>query len=323
MSWLKNLAQSACVTDQGCDAWAYAHNYLFDTRLTDERRNAYEAHCAAKKMPTDSSWQAAHADYARNRIKVGKPMVAETFHTINDAAHADLGDDLTLLRCEDLTRALNHHHCELDKLSDWLAVRDGQQRKHITAPQARAKIRDFLDDWNEQHKYWPAFAAFEHELGEAKQLAKTDWPLEVRNRLGLAHYDGKLSVPVALMRVPAMDIKAAARKHDAAAFARPTVLDGEMNRYFHPTPAEFPFGATLHLDPRLCGQRMTAEILCFPVDYQVDHLVAVGSIDLPPPAHCLRNLRNAHLAGLRREPGGAGFGDTIMAGDCHGGAPCR
>jgi hypothetical protein len=206
---------------------------------------------------------------------------------------------------------------------DWLFVWDGGLRKRSKPAYARSKLRDFLDDWNGQRKYWPAFAAFEHELGAARKLAKTDWPHEIRNRLGMAQYDGKVETPIALMRVPSADIKAAALPHRAAAFARPTVLDGEMNRYFFPTPAAFQFGATLHLDSLQCGMRMTAEILCFPVEYQVDHLVAVGSITLPPPAHCLRNLRIAHLLGLRKEPGGAGFGDLIGAHDCHGGAPCR
>ena len=97
----------------------------------------------------------------------------------------------------------------------------------------------------------------------------------------------------------------------------------EMNHYFFPTPADFAFGGTMHLAPIGGGLPMTAEILCFPVDYQVDHLVTAGTINRPPPAHCLRNLRNAHLRGLRNEPGGAGFGDIIGAEDCHGGAPCR
>jgi hypothetical protein len=323
MSWLKDLAQSTCDPKQGCDVWAYAHNYLFESRLSDARRKKYEAHCAARQVPTGSSWIEAHAGHVQNTIKVSRPFVAETFRDINEEAQTDLGDDLVILRCEDLTRALAHHGCSLNQLQDWLAVRDGQQRKHITTAQARSKLRDFLADWNQQRKLWPAFAAFEHELGEARQLARTDWPHELRNRLGMAHYDGKLSVPVALMRVPAQEIKASARALGMAAFARPTVLDGEMNRYYYPSPAEFPFGATLHLDPLLCGQRMTAEILCLPLDYKVEHLIAVASLSLPPPGHCLRNLRNSHLLGLRREPGGDVFGDLIEAHDCQGGTPCR
>lgn len=323
MSWLKDLAQSTCDPKQGCDVWAYSHNYLFESRLSDERRKKYETHCVSRQVPASSSWVEAHAGHVQNTIKVSRPFVAQTFHDINEEAQTDLGDDLVILRCEDLTRALSHHGCSLNPLQDWLAVRDGRQRKHITAVQARSKLRGFLDDWNQQRKLWPAFAAFEHELGDARKLAKTDWPHELRNRLGMAHYDGKSSVPVALMRIPVPDIKAAARALNVAAFARPTVLDGEMNRYYYPTPADFPFGATLHLDPHLCGERMTAEILCLPLDYRVEHLVAVASVHLPPPEHCLRNLRNSHLLGLRREPGGDVFGDLIEAHDCQGGAPCR
>lgn len=323
MSWLEDIARSTCDPKQGCDAWAYAHNYLAEGRLTPARRDKYEAHCAALKLPTGASWTYAHSNHVQKTVKVTKPFVAETFHAINDGAQTELGDDLVVLRCEDLTRALANHQCRLDDLRTWLAVRDGSARKNIKVANAQSKIRDFLDDWNGRRSYWPAFAAFEHELGAASTLGKSDWPHQIRDRLGLAHYDGKVGTPVALMRVPVPEIKAAASTRQAEAFARPTVLDGEMNRYYFPTPVDFDFGATLHLDPAHCGRAMTAEILCFPVDYRVDHLIAVGLVDRLLPPHCLRELRNRHLAGLQQEPGGAGFGAVIACEDCTAGAPCR
>jgi len=312
-----------CDPEESCDGWAHAHNYLFEDRLSVDRRRDYEAHCSAMGVSTAGDWLAAHASFVQRTIKVAKPFVPETFRSVNAPAVATVASDVVTLRCEDLTRALSDHGCTLDELRDWLLVRDGGLRSNLKPAYVRSKLRDFLDDWNGQRKHWPAFAAFEHELGDAQRLAHTDWPHAIRDRLGMAHYDGSPERPVALMRVPAADIFAAARSHTAAGFTRPTVLDGETNRYFFPTPSGFPFGATVHLDPIGSGLPMTAEILCFPVDYEVDHLVAAGTINRPPPAHCLRNLRNAHLLGLHNEPGGTGFGEIIGANDCHGGAPCR
>lgn len=323
MSWLRELAQSTCVPEQSSDVWACSHNYLFEERLTDERHKQYEDHCAEKKVSAYTSWTEAHTGYVQKNVKCHRPDVAETFKEINAKAQTDLSNDVFVLRCEDLTRPLKEHRCELKQLQDWLAMHDGQlQRKHIKSDYARAKLRDFLDDWNGRRRLWPAFAAFEHELGDAHQLVKQhNWPETLRNRLGMAHYDGKLSIPVALMRVPAWEIKAAASAQNCAAFAQPTVLDGNFNHYYHPTPADFSFGASIHLDPQLCGQRMTAEILFLPLDYRLEHLVAVSYIDTPLPAHNLCHLRNRHLLGLRQEPGASTFGDLIRASDCTGGGP--
>jgi hypothetical protein len=327
MSWLLDLARSTCDPKQACDVWAYGHNLLFEERLSEDRFQAYAKHCADLKVPVSTSWNAAHTAYVQNRIKVGKPFSAETFHVINDEAQTEaVGDDAFLLRCEDLRRPLQAHGVSAKDLAFWLGIAQGRfvkGSKGITKANARAKLANFLDDWNGLRKDWPAFCAFEHELGGAEALAKGPWAETLRNRLGMAHYDGTLAVPVALMRVPVAQVRAAAVDAKAAPLARPTLLDGEMNRYYYPTPAGFAFGSTLHLDPALCGQQQTAEILAFPVEYRVEHLVAVGTMNSPLPAHCLRNLRNRHLEGLRTEPGGDVFGDIIESHDCHGGAPCR
>ncbi len=322
MTWLTALAQTLCSPELDCVNWAHAHNYLFEMRLTDERRQAYEGYCAGQSVPLESSWSNAHRAYVERRIKGRKPFVAETFGDLNETAHAEIADDLLILRLESLNSPLQHQRLPLSDLCDWLDIANNRRlKKHVDARRAEARLEEFLEAWNEQRDFRPAFAAFEHELGSAAGLAKQDWPHLLRNRLGLAHYDGGERVPVALMAISPAEVKAAAGVHAAAPFARPTVLDGTLNPYFFPTPANFHFGATLDLDPGTAWT-FTGEILHFPVDYRPEHLIAVGEISAPLSEHCLRGLRNRHVRGLRTEPGGAGFGDLIGSADCHAGPPC-
>ena len=324
MTSLTALARSLCSPALDCVSWAYAHNYEFETRLTDRRRQAYESYCAGQSVSDQTSWSNAHKAFVEARIKGRKPFVPDTFGDINADAQTDaIADDLLILRIEDLRRPLVDQKLELTDLRDLQDIaRDRFQRKNVTPVRAQARLEEFLDNWNGRRDFRPAFAAFEHELGSVDDLATGDWPHLLRNRLGLAHYDGTERVPVALMGIKPAEVRSAAARHVAASFARPTVLDGTSNPYFFPTPADFRFGATLDLDPG-AAWTFTSEILHFPVDYLPRHLIALGEIGVSVPPHCLRALRDRHLKGLQAEPGGAGFGELIGSADCHRGPPCR
>lgn len=324
MTSLTALARSLRSPALDCVSWAYAHNYEFETRLTDRRRQAYESYCAGQSVSDQTSWSNAHKAFVEARIKGRKPFVPDTFGDINADAQTDaIADDLLILRIEDLRRPLADQKLELTDLRAWLDIARGRLlKKDVNPARAQARLEEFLDNWNGQRDFRPAFAAFEHELGSADNLAAGDWPHLLRNRLGLAHYDGTERVPVALMGIKPAEVRAAAARQVAASFARPTVLDGTLNSYFFPTPADFRFGATLDLDPG-AAWTFTSEILHFPVDYLPRHLIALGEISVSLPPHCLRALRDRHLKGLQAEPGGAGFGELIGSADCLRGPPCR
>lgn len=324
MTWLTGMAQSLCSPALDCVNWAHAHNYLFETRLTDRRRQAYETHCAEQNVPVETSWSNAHQTYVEARVKRRKPFVPDTFSDINADAQTDaIADDLLILRLEDLRRPLADQKLDLANLRDWLDIARGRGfKKHVSKGLAQARLEEFLDQWTDRRDFRPAFAAFEHELGSAAGLAASDWPHVLRNRLGLAHYDGTERVPVALMGFKPEEVRSAAALHKATPFARPTVVDGSLNPYYFPTRADCRFGATLDLDLS-AAWAFTSEILHFPVGYRPDHLLALGEINAPMPTHCLRAARNRHLTGLQAEPGGAGFGEPIGSADCFRGAPCR
>ncbi|MDP1535352.1 MAG: hypothetical protein Q8L92_17375, partial [Rubrivivax sp.] len=286
-------------------------------------RQAYESHCAGQSVSDQTSWSSAHKAFVEARIKGRKPFVPDTFVDINADAQTDaIADNLLILRVEDLRRPLADQKLELTDLRAWQASARGRlQKKDVNPARAQARLEEFLDNWNSRRDFRPAFAAFEHELGSADNLATGDWPHLLRNRLGLAHYDGE-RVPVALMGIKPAEVRSVAARHVAASFARPTVLDGTLNGYFFPTPADIRFGATLDLDPG-AAWTFTSEILHFPVDYLPRHLIALGEIGASVPSRCLRALRDRHLKGLQAEPGGAGFGELIGSADCLRGPPCR
>jgi len=324
MTSLTALVRSLRLPELDCVSWAHAHNYEFETRLTDRRRQAYESHCAGQSVSDQTTWLNAHKDFVDARIKGRKPFVPDTFADINADAQTDaIADDLLILRVEDLRRPLADQKLELTDLRTWQDIARGRlHKKDVDPARAEARLEEFLDSWNGRRDFRPAFAAFEHELGSADNLATGDWPHLLRDRLGLAHYDGTERVPVGVMGIKPAEVRSAAARHVAASFARPTVLDGMVNRYFFPTPADFRFGATLHLDPG-AAWTFTSEILHFPVDYLPKHLIALGEISVAVPPHCLRALRDRHLKGLQAEPGGAGFGEFIGSADCLKGPPCR
>lgn len=324
MTSLTALSRSLCSPALDCVTWAHAHNYEFEARLTDRRRQAYESYCAGQSVSDRASWSNAHNTFVETRIKGRKPFVPDTFGDINGDAQTDaIADDLLILRVEDLRRPLVDQKLELTDLRALHDIARGRLLKKDVSPgRAQARLEEFLDNWNGRRDFRPAFAAFEHELGSADNLATADWPHLLRNRLGLAHYDGTERVPVALMGIKPAEVRFVAARHMAASFARPTVLDGTINPYFFPTPADLRFGATLDLNPNVAWT-FTSEILHFPVDYLPKHLIALGEIAVSLPAHCLRALRGRHLKGLQAEPGGAGFGEIIGSADCTRGPPCR
>ena len=68
-------------------------------------------------------------------------------------------------------------------------------------------VQKFLDEWNRNRDFRPAFAAWEDQLLD--EVAAPDWPDRLRDRMGLGHYNpaAGTSVPVALMRYTVHDIE--------------------------------------------------------------------------------------------------------------------
>jgi hypothetical protein len=116
------------------------------------------------------------------------------------------------------------------------------------AQRGNAAARDFLqglcDAWNMLRDKRPAYVTTEIQVEDTLADGVDHWAVQLRNRLGLGHYDpGRAGRPVEilLMRYTVAEVIAelAGQGHPAI----PTVLDGDINPFFFPSPRPGP-GAT-------------------------------------------------------------------------------
>jgi hypothetical protein len=168
------------------------------------------------------------------------------------------------------------------------------------------------------------FSGFLNDFGgNLEAFIKTDWPHILRDRLGLTHVSCTLGnpLPVALMSYTLDEVREAraiaTKKGAVASFARPTVLDGEMNAAFVPAPLQTggeSYGYTLDLANDAIPTAFTPELLTFPIDYQPRHIKALGFITRP---HVLQAdtamlvARNRHIQGLQAMPDFSSFGEVL------------
>lgn len=92
-------------------------------------------------------------------------------------------------------------------------------------------------------------------------------------------------------------------------FCAPTVLDGGLFEYFHPSPRACDWGVAVILDAAAGDESLVAELLHRRIDYRPEHLLRVGRVNRAPVADAdLLPLRNAHVGRLRRQSGRDDFG---------------
>jgi len=302
---------------------AYGHNYLFEERVASTRQEGYEA---ALGLPSASlkAWRNRHRDYVYRKVRViGQGETPETFTQANaEALLSGLDENQWIVRLENLDSVIARKGSAtaLSTIQDQLDLfRKGDDQ--ADALNARRFLEDLCETWNTavRRDRRPSFAAFLDEVEE--DLEATDWPNRLRDRLGLSHYDvldGGRPIPVALMRYRVEAVLEAAGDAEDRAFAVPTVLDGELNTHFFPSPAEASYGRTLGLLLDEDCERLVAEILHWRIDYTPDHIYKVGLItsSIPPYSRgaAFARLRDQHLFCLRYESNRNNFGQKILEG---------
>ena len=287
---------------------AAADNCRFDERAGAERWTAFEALLAPSGAITWDDWAEAYQLHLEQRCKVARPAVPDAFLDVNrEAWLSELSENQSLIRLEDLSRALQANNLGLEDLRDLLQRADGHD------DDASQAVRGFFEAWNERRDARPAFAAFWDEVQE--ELEDADWPHALRDRLGLGHYgcsEGQPQ-PIALMRYSVADVHAAQEEHQLrTACALPTVLDDGLNEFFFSVPREHPFGATVHLAPSQ-ADTLTAEVLHCRIDYERQHLCRLGEITRSgrPDNDQLREARDLHLYTLQEECKREDFGEPL------------
>lgn len=301
---------------------AYAHNYLFEERVSLERQRRYEKGFAPAKTEL-KAWKNSHKKYCSLKIKVSGGDVPETFLEMNRDALLSVWDEnqfvVRMERLDGIFSALSALDYNLPQMAEqweiWKETKDKPSEKE-KGEDAKAFLDNFCNQWNGLRDNRPLFAGFYDELKE--DIESDAWPKRIRNRLGLSHYNPglKKTIPVALMRYPAGCIlKGPGRPEKDRAFSVPTVLDGELNTHFFPSPRSEGYGRTLDLEPDPNGERLVSEILHRRMDYSPDHFHKFGEITTPIPkrdrGNALAELRNQHLFLLRVESEKEDFGADI------------
>jgi hypothetical protein len=273
---------------------AMADNVWFEERMDDARRIAFESDAVIDPgtMPLK--------DLIVRHVKENQEVhgVAETFlagHGL--ASYTALDEELAIVRLEKIQDPLDAQGLTFEDLQRTFeaAAGDGVDR--------------FLANWDTRRDARPAFVAFERDV--ADELAAPDWPLRLRNRLGLAHY-AMPDEPVALMRYTVREVLAEAGKAGAAtAFAVPTVLDSRPGPQFFPSPAGLPCGRAMPLRDGYDDAALVAEIVHARITYRRRHLIRLARLGDLPTSTELRTLRNHHLWVLRIAADRDDYGEEI------------
>ncbi len=276
---------------------ACADNIWFEECVSAARLGRFEA--AARTLPAPSALKQWQTDYCRTYVQSDDP---ETFH--NDLDPARLGPGLLdthqrIVRLECVPKGvLEKTGMEFDDL----------ERGLLTANHAVLDV--FLTQWNARRDHRPIFAAWKDELID--HLAHPGWADQIRDRLGLAHYNPREGgdIAVALMEYDvATVLRAATPLGIRQAFVRPTVLDSTPWPWFFPSPSDLPYGRTVNLDKT--SAVFAAELLHVHISYTRDHMKRLGWIRKPADLVDVSHLRNRHLAVLRAAAHRPDFGEDM------------
>jgi len=308
-SFLDQLSRSTDIKQA-----AIADNCRFDERVAPARWNAFEDWLEDQldqlPDPTQLDWKGWSEIKKLNEDKIAVSIVPYSFLEINCNAwlikDKDIETNRIVVRLENLTRWLEKENFSFETLQDLLDSKDADKQ---------ARLAHHVEEWNDIRDGRPMFAAFYDEV--QNEANNADWQHQLRDRLGLGHYNAtkNVPIPVALMRYSLDEVLAAAKSSTILipnAFALPTVLDGGMHEYFFPVPKERPCGATLHLGPNLANT-LTAEILHYRIDYKVEYLWKIAWITRPHQIDDknLCKARDSHLLALRKATGRPDFGEPM------------
>lgn len=325
---LLRLASDNAAIPEGTTTRCVAANFRWEQAVSPQRADEYNTYI--DDVLTHKDWQGEHTNFIRSFIHVAKdhPRAAESFMALNDKAHLNENLDNTyLLRLESLNGMVGSGLHGSFGETFWQRFFNSQKdlRKARLSDTDEQLRNEFFVQWNSQRiQARPMFSAFLNDFGgNLEAFIRTDWPHILRDRLGLTHFSCTVGnpLPVALMSYTLDEVRIAraisAKKGAVASFARPTVLDGEMNAAFIPAPLQEGgggYGYTLDLANKAIPTAFTPELLTFPIDYHPRHIKALGFITKP---HGLQTdtamlvARNHHVQGLQAIPAFRIFGEVL------------
>jgi hypothetical protein len=255
------------------------------------------------------AWNAHHDNYLDRSVRAGwrgdpfnaaDPACPETFTRqgpLDEFGYCD--DDLDLVRLEDLGAIARRTARSPESLRDLLST--AAIENQTTARLSRStqdEVQDVLATWQENSDLdnRPMFAGFWEHAQAALAHPRSGWADEVRDRLGLAHYDPALrarpdGIDVVVFRYPVSLLPRMAGE-EVRALARPTVLDGALSSAFCTAPAGTGRGSTIDLAAR--ADDAWDEVVHPAIPLQPQHVWAVDVVRTPSPTG-LAYARGIHL----------------------------
>ena len=275
------------------ESQANAENFILEERLPPAREERYGVF--VDSPGNIGPWRGRHNKYIRNHVYLNKGL-PETFADENlNNFWQGLEETQYLLRLENLHSALKLAKEDKDIFTAFQLCQKFLHDRHH--PDYLGFVEEFFSSWNAGRDLRPTFAGF---WGEVKGSFDNnldnddpDWPNQVRDRFGLGHYDpqGGEPIPILLLRYRLSEVNGLVGENGSAAI--PTVLDGDMNPFFGPTPANHQCGQALDLSPGN-DYNFYCEIIHRRIDFRPEHLYRVGWITQSPGKTC-QKARFIHL----------------------------
>jgi hypothetical protein len=314
--YLKGASASEDPEERAC-----AQNFLLDERPPTAAGAVYGRHFEGAPVTGVDDWCDRHRSYATEHLYIDpdEPLVAYTF--LPDNGHnrvTQVDPRLNLIRVEEAgwPCSLRGHSFE--------ELRQRVQAFHDGDPAARDLLQAVCDAWNAQRDQRPAYVTTEIQVEDILVDGVDDWAVQLRNRLGLGHFDpGPAGRPVEIlvMRYTVAEVIAALEGQGHPAI--PTVLDGGISCFFFPSPLPRPdaveapiYGRTVNLTPvdSENDYEMGCELVHPRIAYRPEHFYRLGVIDEPVTLPLAR-ARAFHLPWVQLYAERDDFGTHFLWGD--------
>src|SRR5215470_17124717 len=191
-------------------------------------------------------------------------------------------EDLLLIRVEDVS-AIARQTAEAE--SDVYTLLEDVARERRSSSRGRtskqAACDQLLRRWQDSIDNRPLFSAFWDDAKSLLDDPRAGWAEELRDRLGLVHYDASIRRPgsgiaVVLFRYPVKLVPRSAIRVGSRFMVRPTVLDGPLNEAFFTAPPDGGVGCTVDLMVR--DDDPWQEIVHPAVEFRAQHVWATDTI---------------------------------------------
>jgi hypothetical protein len=319
--WLNWAGGSAGAKSANLEHAFAVRNLLVDESVSDWRAVNYGRYLTGSSITgvidwkglayPAPTWRSRHGAYFEERVALPSPgtgirgkidptddaLCPETFRQIPDSSpFLSASLSLDLIRVEDVVTVADlagYPPSELRDLADQFLKGDSA---------AEIALRDILDSFSTHRNLRPAFAGFYLDIQDIFTPTNTGWADDLRDALGLYHYNPLPPVKeltVLVFRYAVKSVPHLLSDTKRRPLVPPTVLDSKPNPSFCPVPAGSLTGHTVHLGQKV--PPLMREVLHPPVAYKPSHLFRMGAIRKPVQVATLEESRRWHLEVVRDE----------------------